>query len=151
MKANQSILNWTFWNPVDYQRYESNDYVHAFQAGKEVSAGGVQPFNSIPGLMAVIDPLIPLGNVYFVDNQAFLKGVGPLQTEQWREPKNNADLGMARDYVQFLMMNPSRYGLRTQIDLTTSADTVETQPATLEATKALLATPTVASNPPTIG
>jgi len=150
-KANQSILNWTFWNPVDYQRYESNDYVHAFQPGKDVSAGGVQPFTGIPGLMAVIDPLIPLGNVYFVDNQAFLKGVGPLQTEQWRRPENNADLGIARDYVQFLMMNPSRYGLRTQIDLTTSADSVETQPATLEATKALLATPTTVSNPPTIG
>ena len=150
-KDNQSILNWTFWNPVDYQRYESNSYVHAFQPGKDVSAGGVQPFTGIPGLMAVIDPLIPLGNVYFVDNQAFLKGVGPLQTEQWRKPENNADLGIARDYVQFLMMNPSRYGLRTQIDLTTSADTVETQPATLEATKALLATPTTVANPPTIG
>jgi hypothetical protein len=150
-KANQSILNWTFWNPVDYQRYETNDRVHAFQAGKDVSPSGVQPFTGIPGLMAVIDPLIPLGNVYFVDNQAFLKGVGPLQTEQWRRPENNADLGIARDYVQFLMMNPARYGLRTQIDLTTSADSVETQPATLEATKALLATPTTVSNPPTIG
>lgn len=150
-KAKQSLLNWTFWNPVDFQRYESNDFVHGFQKGNTASPSGVQPMTQIPGLMAIIDPLIPLGNVYFVDNQAFLKGLGPLQTEQWRRPENNADFGIARDYVQFLMMNPARYGLRTQIDLTTSADTVEAQPTTLEATKALLTTPVVVSKPPTIG
>lgn len=150
-KSKQSMINWTFWNPVDYQRYETNDFVHAFQPGKDVSPSGVQPFTGIPGLMAVIDPLIPLGNVYFLDNQAALKGEGPKQTEQWRRPENNADLGIARDYVQFLIMNPSRYGFRTQIDLTTSADTVETQPADLDAAKALLTEPVTVANAPTIG
>ncbi len=150
-KSKQSLINWTFWNPVDFQRYEANSHVHGFTAGKDVSPSGVQPFTGIPGLNVVVDPLIPLGNVYFVDNQAFLKGVGPLQTEQWRRPENNADLGIVRDYVQFLLMNPARYGLRTQIDLTTSSDTVEAQPTTLEATKALLSTPTTVANPPKIG
>lgn len=150
-KANQSMINWTFWNPVDYQRYETNSHVMGFQAGQQVTPSGVVPFTGIAGLNAVIDPLVPLGNVYFVDNQAFLKGVGPLQTEQWRRPENNADLGIARDYVQFLLMNPSRYGFRTQIDLTTSADTVETQPATLDAAKKLLSSPVTVSNPPIIG
>lgn len=150
-KSKQSLINWTFWNPVDYQRYESNDFVLGYQAGKDVTPSGVTQVTGIPGLMAVIDPLIPLGNVYFVDNQAALKGEGPKQTEQWRRPENNADLGIARDYVEFLIMNTSRYGFRTQIDLTTSADSVETQPATLEATKALLSTPVTVANAPTIG
>jgi len=150
-KSNQSIINWVFFNTVDYQRYESNSHVLGFQAGKDVTSAGVIPLTGIPGVTAIVDPLIPLGNVYFLDNQAFLKGEGPKQTEQWRRPENNADLGIARDYVQFLLMNPSRYGFRTQIDLTTSGDTVEVQPATLDAAKQLLSTPVTVSNPPTIG
>lgn len=148
--ANQSRIDKVAMNPIDYQRYEGNDYVKGFQPGLDVVMSGVTPIRGIPGLTAYLDPMVPLGRLYFVDSQALLKGVGPLQTEQWRKPENNADLGIVRDYVQILLMNPARYGFKSDLDLTTSTDTAGTEPATLEAAKAIIGSPTVIANPPTI-
>jgi len=149
--ANQSRIDKVAINPIDYQRYEANDNVKGFQPGLDVVMDGVTPVRGIPGLTAYLDPMIPLGRLYFVDSQAFLKGVGPLQTEQWRKPENNADLGIVRDYVQMLLMNPSRYGFKADIDVnTTDGDTAGTEPATLEAAKAIIGSPTTVANPPTI-
>lgn len=148
--ANQSRIDSIAINPIDYQRYEGNDFVKGFQPGLDVVMSGVVPMRGIPGLTAYLDPMIPLGRVYCVDSQAFLKGVGPLQTEQWREPKNNADLGIVRDYVQVLLMNPARYGFKSDLTLTASGDSAGTEPATLEAAKAIIGDPTTIANPPTI-
>ena len=149
--ANQSRIDKVAINPIDYQRYEANDNVKGFQPGLDVEMSGVTPIRGIPGLTAYLDPMVPLGRLYFVDSQAFLKGVGPLQTEQWRKPENNADLGIVRDYVQVLLMNPGRYGFKADIDVnTTDGDTAGTEPATLEAARAIIGSPTVIANPPTI-
>jgi len=149
-KTNQSRIDSWAVNPVDFQRYEANDFVKGYQPGLDVINSGVTPVRGIPGLTAYVDPMVPLGTVYFIDSQALLKGVGPLQTEQWREPKNNSDLGIVRDYVQILLMNPARYGFKSDLTLTASGDTAETEPATLEAARELIGNPTVAANPPTI-
>ena len=149
-KSTKSIINWTLWNPVDFERYESNSHVENGDVKHDASMRGTLPLPKIPGVMAGLSPIVPLGTVYFVSSQAFLKGVGPMQTEQWRRPENNADLGVIRDYVQFLLMNPTRYGFKEQIDLTTSGDAQETEPATIEDVKALVGNPQVAVNPPTI-
>ena len=101
-------------------------------------------------MTAYLDPMVPLGTVYFIDSQALLKGVGPMQTEQWRRPENNADMGIVRDYIQVIMMNPSRYGFKSDLTLTASGDSATTEPTTLEAVKALIGTPTTVANPPTI-
>ena len=85
----------------------------------------------------MLPSLIPLGRLYFVDSQSLLKGVGPLQTEQWRRPENNSDMGIMRDYVQVLLMNPGRYGFKSDLDLTASGDTPGTEPASIEAAKAI--------------
>ena len=149
--TNQSRIDKVAINPIDYQRYEANDNVKGFQPGLDVVMSGVVPMRGIPGLTAYLDPMVPLGRLYFVDSQALLKGMGPLQTEQWREPKNNSDLGIVRDYVQILLMNPARYGFKADIDVnTTDGDTAGTEPATLEAAKALIGDPTTIANPPTI-
>ena len=149
--ANQSRIDKVAINPIDYQRFEANDNVKGFQPGLDVEMSGIVSVRGIPGLTAYLDPMIPLGRLYFVDSQAFLKGVGPLQTEQWREPKNNSDLGIVRDYVQVLLMNPGRYGFKADIDVnTTDGDTAGTEPATLEAAKAIIGSPVTVANPPTI-
>jgi len=149
-KANQSRIDSWAVNPVDYQRYEGNDFVKGYQAGLDVVNNGVTPVRGIPGLTAYLDPMVPLGTVYFIDSQALLKGVGPLQTEQWRRPENNMDLGVIRDYVEILLMNPARYGFKSDLTLTASGDTAETEPATLEAAKAIIGSPTTVANPPVI-
>lgn len=150
-KAQQSRIDKVAINPVDYQRYEGNDNVKGFQPGLDVVMSGVVAMRGIPALTAYLDPMVPLGRLYFVDSQALLKGVGPIQTEQWREPKNNTDLGIVRDYVQVLLMNPGRYGFKADIDVnTTDGDTAETEPATLEAAKAIIGSPVTVANPPTI-
>ena len=146
-KTTQTRINWTAWNPVDLQRYESNDAVKGFEPGREANIAGVVPLRGIPGVMAAVDPLVPLGRVYFVSNDAFLKGVGPLQTEQWRRPENNADLGVVRDYVQFLLMNPSRYGFKSVI----TGVTAEAEPTDINDIRTLLGNTSVAVNTPTIG
>ncbi|MCH9657203.1 hypothetical protein K0U27_00675 [archaeon] len=150
-KATQTRINWTAWNPVDFERYESNTHIENGDVKHDAAMQGVVPLPKVPGVMAAVDPLVPLGNVYFVSSQAFLKGVGPMQTEQWRRPENNADLGIVRDYVQFLLMNPARYGFKAEIDLTTSGDTVETEPSTLRDIRELVGNPSVAVNAPKIG
>ena len=150
--ANQSRIDKVAINPVDYERYQGNDFVKGYQAGLDVQNSGVVPLRGIPNLTAYVDPMVPLGRLYFVDSQALLKGVGPLQTEQWRKPENNADLGVVRDYVQVLLMNPARYGFKADIDVnTTAGHTAGTEPATLAAAKALIGSPVTVSNPPTIG
>ena len=148
--TNQSRIDTWAVNPADYQRYEANDFVKGYQAGLDVNPEGVTPVRGIPGLTAYIDPMVPLGTVYFIDSQALLKGVGPMQTEQWRRPENNTDMGIVRDYVQVIMMNPGRYGFKSDLTLTASGDTATTEPTTLEEIKALIGTPTVVANPPTI-
>ena len=47
-------------------------------------------------------------------------------------------------------MNPARYGFKSDLDLTTSGDTPGTEPATIEAAKAIIGSPTVVANPPVI-
>ena len=150
-KSTQARVNWSIWNPVDLQRYESNDAVKGFEPGREANLDGTLPLRGIPGVMAAVSALVPLGTVYFVSNQGFLRGEGPKQTEQWRRPENNAELGIARDYVQFLLMNPSRFAFKEAITLTSSGDTAETEPSTIEDIRALVSNPSVAVNAPTIG
>jgi hypothetical protein len=149
-KSTQSRINWTAWNPVDFERYESNSHIENGDIKHDAAMGGVVPLPKIPGVMAAVDPLVPLGTVYFVSSDAFLKGVGPLQTEQWRRPESNSDYGVVRDYVQFLLMNPARYGFKEVIDLTTSGDTAEPEPSDIDDVRALVGSPTVAVNPPKI-
>lgn len=148
--TNQSRIDSWAVNPVDYQRYEGNDFVKGYQAGLDVNNDGVTPVRGIPGLTAYLDPMVPLGTVYFVDSQALLKGVGPIQTEQWRRPENNMDMAIVRDYVQVIMMNPGRYGFKSDLTLTASGDSAITEPTTLEGIKALIGSPSVVANPPTI-
>jgi len=146
----QSRIDTWAVNPADYQRYEANDFVKGYQAGLDVNTNGVTPVRGIPGLTAYLDPMVPLGTVYFIDSQALLKGVGPMQTEQWRRPENNADMGIVRDYVQVILMNPTRFGFKSDLTLTASGDTATVEPTSLEEIKALIGTPTVVANPPTI-
>jgi len=149
-KTNLSRIDSWAVNPVDYQRYEGNDFVKGYQPGLDVVNDGITQVRGIPGLNAYVDPMVPLGTVYFVDSQALLKGIGPMQTEQWRRPENNTDMGIARDYFQCILMNPSRYGFKSDLTLTASGDTADTEPATLEAAASILGTPTTVANPPTI-
>ena len=149
-KATQSRINWTIWNSVDFERYESNSHISNNDVKSDAQVFGVVPLPKVPGVMAAVSPIVPLGTVYFVDRQAFLRGEGPTQTEQWRRPENNADLGIVRDYVQFLLMNPARYGFKESIDLTTSGDTAEAEPTSIDDIRNLVGNPDVAVNPPKI-
>ena len=149
-KDTQARVNWSIWNPVDFERYAANSHVESGDVKSDVSLMNTVPVPKIPGLMAALSAIVPLGTVYFVDSQAFLRGEGPTQTEQWRRPENNTDLGIVRDYVQFLLMNPTRYGFKESLDLTTSGESAETEPSTIEDIRNLVGNPQVAKNPPAI-
>jgi hypothetical protein len=45
-----------------------------------------------------------------------MKGIGPFETEFWREYSRNSHAFVSRDYVEFIMPNPGRYSMKIQID-----------------------------------
>ena len=118
LDANESLITTTFWNPIDYARYESNYDVHGIDRGVNAVVSGVLQLAGIPDVIAILDRAIPRGLIYAVDSQAALKGEGPFETEFWREYTRDADAFVMRDYVQFLIPNSKRYGRKITIDAT---------------------------------
>lgn len=118
LDANESLITTTFWNPVDYARYESNYDVHGIDRGVNAIISGVVQLAGIPDVIAILDREIPTGLIYALDSQAALKGEGPFETEFWREYTRDADAFVMRDYVQFLIPNSKRYGRKITIDAT---------------------------------
>ena len=74
----------------------------------------------IPNVTAYLDRGVPRGLMYAGDSQSMLKGVGPFETEFWKEYTRDAHAFLTRDYVQFLIPNPGRFGIKIQIDGTGS-------------------------------
>ena len=118
LDANESLITTTFWNPIDYARYESNYDVHGIDRGVNAVVSGVVQLAGIPDVIAILDRAIPRGLIYALDSQAALKGEGPFETEFWREYTRDADAFVMRDYVQFLIPNSKRYGRKITIDAT---------------------------------
>ena len=118
LDANESLITTTFWNPIDYARYESNYDVHGIDRGVNAVVSGVVQLAGIPDVIAILDRATPRGLIYALDSQAALKGEGPFETEFWREYTRDADAFVMRDYVQFLIPNSKRYGRKITIDAT---------------------------------
>ena len=113
---NEAQITTTFWNPIDYERYLSNYNVGGKQGNSDVVVSGVLSLQGIPDVTAILDRAVPRGMLYALDSQSALKGEGPFETEFWREYSRDADAFVMRDYVQFLIPNPNRYGIKIQID-----------------------------------
>jgi len=117
MNTNESIVDKLFINPIDYARWESNyDVGGMVNANSDVSVSGVIPMRGIPSVTAYLDRAVPRGLIYAVDSQSALKGVGPFESEFWKEYTRDAHAFLTRDYVQFIIPNPGRYGIKIQID-----------------------------------
>lgn len=118
---NEAQITTLFWNPIDYARYQSNYDVGGMNnANNNVIVSGVVPTTGIPDTTSILDRAVPRGMLYAVDSQSALKGEGPFETEFWREYIRDADAFVMRDYVEFLIPNPNRYGIKIQIDGTGS-------------------------------
>jgi len=116
LEANESIIDEIFINPIDYARWESNyDVGGTLNAHGDVSVSGVIPMRGIPSVTAYLDRAVPRGLMYFVDSQSAMKGVGPFETEFWKEYTRDAHAFLTRDYVEFILPNPGRYGIKVQI------------------------------------
>lgn len=113
---NEAQVTTTWWNPIDYARYESNYDVHGIDRGVNAIVSGIVTLAGIPDVMAILDRAVPRGMFYAGDSQAALKGEGPFETEFWREYTRDADAFVMRDYIQFLIPNPKRYMRKIQID-----------------------------------
>jgi len=123
LDANESIITTMFWNPIDYARYLSNYDVGGFKnANVDVTVAGIVSTAGIPNVVSILDRAVPRGVVYNQDSQAALRGEGPFETEFWREYTRDADAFVMRDYVQFLIPNPNRFGFKMQIDAALAAD-----------------------------
>ncbi len=118
---NEAIVDVTYWNPVDYARYESNYFTNALNQNTSVTVSGIVQLAGIPDVTAILDRAVPRGMFYATSSQATLKGEGPFETEFWREYTRDADAFVMRDYVQFLIPNPNRYGRKIQIDASTAS------------------------------
>ena len=118
---NEAIVDVTYWNPVDYARYESNYFTNALNQNTAVTVSGIVQLAGIPDVTAILDRAVPRGMFYAVSSQATLKGEGPFETEFWREYTRDADAFVMRDYIQFLVPNPNRYGRKIQIDATAAS------------------------------
>jgi len=118
LDENESQITTTFWNPIDYARYESNYDVHGIDRGVNAVTSGIVQLAGIPDVIAILDRSIPAGLIYALDSNAALKGEGPFETEFWREYSRDADAFVQRDYVQFIIPNSKRYGRKITIDAT---------------------------------
>ena len=118
---NEALVDVTYWNPIDYARYEGNFFTRGhFNSGfgAPVTVSGVIQLAGIPDVIAILDRAVPRGVFYAASSQATLKGEGPFETEFWREYTRDADAFVMRDYVEFLIPNPKRYARKIQIDAT---------------------------------
>lgn len=121
LDTNESILDKVWINPIDYARWLSNYDVGGFaNANDDVTVSGIIPMRGIPNVTAYLDRGVPRGLMYAGDSQSMLKGVGPFETEFWKEYTRDAHAFLTRDYVQFLIPNPGRFGIKIQIDGTGS-------------------------------
>jgi hypothetical protein len=121
LDTNESILDGIWVNPIDYARWLSNYDVGGFNnANDDVTVSGVLPMKGIPNVTAYLDRAVPRGLIYAGNSQSLLKGVGPFETEFWKEYTRDANAFLTRDYVQFIIPNPGRYGIKIQIDGTGS-------------------------------
>ena len=119
---NEALVDVTYWNPIDYQRYESNYFSRGkLDVGGNATVSGIIPLVGIPDIIAILDRAVPRGAFYVASSQATLKGEGPFETEFWREYTRDADAFVMRDYVQFLVPNSKRYVRKIQIDATTAS------------------------------
>ena len=117
LDTNESILDKIWINPIDYARWLSNYDVGGFNnANDDVTVSGILPMRGIPNVTAYLDRGVPRGLMYAGDSQSMLKGVGPFETEFWKEYTRDAHAFLTRDYVQFLIPNPGRFGIKIQID-----------------------------------
>jgi len=117
LDTNESIIDKIWINPIDYARWLSNYDVGGFNnANDDVTVSGIVPMRGIPNVTAYLDRGVPRGLMYAGDSQSMLKGVGPFETEFWKEYTRDAHAFLTRDYVQFLIPNPGRFGIKIQID-----------------------------------
>ncbi|KKN08733.1 hypothetical protein LCGC14_1053830, partial [marine sediment metagenome] len=119
---NEAIVDVTYWNPIDYARYESNYFSRGkLDVGGNATVSGIVPLVGVPDVIAILDRRVPRGVFYEASSQATLKGEGPFETEFWREYTRDADAFVMRDYVEFLVPNPKRYVRKVQIDATAAS------------------------------
>lgn len=117
LDENESILDKIWINPVDYARWESNyDVSGKDTPSSEVVVSGLLPMKGIPQVTAILDRRVPRGLMYAGDSQSLLKGVGPFESEFWKEYTRDAHAFLTRDYVQFIIPNPGRFGIKIEID-----------------------------------
>lgn len=122
LDSNEAIVDVTYWNPIDYARYESNYFTRGrLDVGGPATVSGIVPLAGIPDVIAILDRAVPRGMFYEASSQATLKGEGPFETEFWREYTRDADAFVMRDYIQFLIPNAKRYARKVQIDATTAS------------------------------
>ena len=119
--ANRILLDTIFIHPVDFAEYLTNWY-RATVTPTEIKGWGIMPFPGLPGIRAVISPFVSRGYAWACASKALLKGEGPFMEEMWREPGRRADLGHLVDYVQFLFVTPSRYGLKLDLKSVSAAN-----------------------------
>ncbi len=119
---NEAIVDVTYWNPIDYARYESNYFSRGkLDVGGNATVSGIVPLVGVPDVIAILDRRVPRGVYYEASSQATLKGEGPFETEFWREYTRDADAFVMRDYVEFLVPNSKRYVRKVQIDATAAS------------------------------
>lgn len=112
--ADRVLMDTIFINVVDMSEYLTNWY-RATVTPSNIQGWGIIPFPGIPGVRAVLSPFIARGYAWMCASKALLKGEGPFMEEMWREPSRRSDLGHLVDYVQFLFVTPSRYGIKLNL------------------------------------
>jgi hypothetical protein len=139
-----TVLTHLAWNPIDFVAYASNFFtMQTALTGPNFQGYGVVQTPKIPGVVSVVSPMMPRGFVYGVDQSFALKGEGPFVTEMDRDEGLYSDVGYMHDFVQFLIPNPNRAGIKLTIDGVTAG----TEITSLEEANALLTPKADLQNP----
>lgn len=113
-----AMLTHMIWNPVDFASLLSNYFAMQTALTTADNPGyGLTTVPKNPGLTAVISPMCPRGYVYGLDKRSAMVGEGPYVTEVERDAGIYADRAYVHDFVQFLIHNPARFGVKIQLTL----------------------------------
>ena len=113
-----SNLTHMIWNPIDFVNLLSNYFVMQTALTMSDYPGyGPVTMPKMPMVTGIVSPLCPRGWVYALDKGACVVGEGPYVTEVERDAGIFSDRGYVHDFVQFLIPNRDRYGLKIQLEL----------------------------------
>ena len=142
----RNYLKYFVWNVLDYRLHQTNYYVRNNIKVAPAQGFGVVPFLGLEeqGCMAIVSPWVPRGYVYALCDEGAYELDGPKIVDSEYDARKFADYTPTRDFIGYMISNPSRFG--EKLSLTLAGITKGTEITTDTQIENLLKRPDVEKN-----